>query len=64
MEEIEFEKLRAEISRMQAEQIKFNNEAFKLNNEALKIGKELKWYEIMMIVSITLAIVAVVKIFL
>jgi len=35
-----------------------------LNNEALKIGKELKWYEIMMIVSITLAIVAVVKIFL
>jgi hypothetical protein len=50
MEQIEIEKIHAEISKMVA--------------ETAKISKEAKWYEVAIIVSATLAIVAIAKLFL
>ncbi len=50
-------KVDAEIAKLMAETIKLNKESAKLN-------KELKWYEVSIIVAVTLAIVAVVKLFL
>lgn len=46
----ELEKLHAEISHLMA--------------QTSKLNKELKWYEVMVIIAITLAIVAVTKLFL
>jgi len=64
MEQIEIEKIRAEINKLMAEQFKLNNEAFKLNNEALKIRKEARWYEIVIAISATMAVIALAKLFL
>lgn len=39
-------------------------EIAKLMVETAKLNKELKWYEVMVIIAITLAIVAIAKLFL
>ncbi len=56
-EELQIEKLRTEINKMIAE-------TAKVNEEIKKVGKESKWYEVVIIVSATLAVVAIVKLFL
>lgn len=48
--ELQTEKLRAEIAKLMA--------------DTAKVNKETKWYEIVITVSVTLAIVAVAKLFL
>ena len=45
-------------------QMKVDAEIAHLIAQTLKLNKETRWYEIVMIVSATLAIVAVVKLFL
>ena len=59
---------RIEADKMQAETTKANVETDKMRVETAKVYKELKWYEIVIIVSVTvsvtLAIVAIVKLFL
>ncbi len=56
-----------EASKHQAETTKLQAEAAKLQIEALKTYKELKWYEVVVIVSIavsaTLAVTGIVKAF-
>ena len=49
-EDLEIDKLRTEINKMIA--------------ETAKVNKEIRWYEVIIIVSVTLAVVAVAKIFL
>lgn len=46
----ELEKMHAEISHLMA--------------QTAKVNKDLKWYEVMIVVAVTLAIVAIVKLFL
>lgn len=43
---------------------KIDAEIAKLMAETAKLNKELKWYEVSVIIAITLAVVAVVKLFL
>lgn len=43
---------------------KIEAEIAKLMAETAKLNKELRWYEVTIIVAITLAVVAVVKLFL
>ena len=57
MTEIENRKLEAEIANLMAE-------TAKLNSGSAKSHKELKWYEVTIIIAVTLAIVTVVKLFL
>ena len=45
-------------------ELKVDAEIAKLIAETVKINKEIRWYEVMIIVTATLAIVAVVKLFL
>ncbi len=56
-EGLEIDKLRTEINKMIAE-------TAKVNKETQKVSKEPQWYEVIIIVSVTLAVVAVAKIFL
>ena len=53
-----------ERDKMQAETAKANVETAKADIEMQKVYKELKWYEIVIIISATLAVVAIVKLFL
>ncbi len=55
------DKIRAEISKMIAETLKFNHESEKLRSDTAKINKELRWYEVTLIIAATLAIVAITK---
>lgn len=50
MEQIEISKINAEIAKLIA--------------ETAEINKKTRWYEVMLIVSVTLAVVAVAKLFL
>ncbi len=63
-EELEIEKLRTEINKMMSEIHKMMSETAKVNKETQKVSKEIRWYEVIIIVSVTLAVVAVAKIFL
>ena len=56
-EQSEHEQILATIANLNAQTAKFAA-------ETAKTGKELKWYEITVIIAITLAIVAIVKLFL
>ena len=56
-EDLQIEKLRTEINKMIAE-------TAKANEDARKTRKETQWYEVIMIVSVTLAVVAIAKLFL
>lgn len=56
-EALQIEKLRTEINKMIAE-------TAKANEEARKTRKETQWYEVIIIVSVTLAVVAIAKLFL
>ncbi len=65
---IETDKMRAETAKanterdkMMAETAKANIERDKMLAETAKVYKEIKWYEIVIIVSATLAVVAIVK---
>ena len=66
--ELYLEKVRAEINHLLAQITKSSVETDKMRAETEKVYKELKWYEIVIIVSgtvsVTLAIVAIVKLFL
>jgi len=44
--------------------MKFQVEIEKMRAETTKINKEISWYEVLLIVFVTLAVVAVTKIFL
>ena len=68
---IEADKMQAETAKANAETIKANVETDKMrvetakaNVEMEKVYKDLKWYEIVIIISATLAVVAIVKLFL
>lgn len=56
-EDLQIEKLRTEINKMIAE-------TARANEDARKTRKETKWYEVIIIVSVTLAVVAIAKLFL
>ena len=66
--ELYLEKVRAEINHLLAQIARSSVETDKMRAETEKVYKELKWYEIVIIVSVTvsvtLAIVAIVKLFL
>ena len=66
--ELYLEKVRAEINHLLAQIAESNVATDKMRAETAKVRKELKWYEIVIIVSVTvsvtLAIVAIVKLFL
>ena len=66
--ELYLEKVRAEINHLLAQITRARIETDKMQAETAKVRKELKWYEIVIIVSVTvsvtLAIVAIVKVFL
>lgn len=51
-----------EQTKIDAEIAKLIAETAKLNNESAKIHKELRWYEVGIVVAATLAVVAVVKV--
>ena len=55
--DLQIEKLRTEINKMIAE-------TAKANEDARKTRKETQWYEVIIIVSVTLAVVAIAKLFL
>ena len=61
---IEADKMQAETTRANVETDKMRVETAKANVEMEKVYKELKWYEIVIIISATLAVVAIVKLFL
>ena len=61
---IEADKMRAETTKANVETDKMRVETAKANVEMEKVYKELKWYEIVIIISATLAVVAIVKLFL
>lgn len=50
--------------KIQAEIAKLIAETLNLNTRTAKTDKELKWYEVTIIVAVTLAVVAVSKLFL
>ena len=56
-DQIQHEQILATIANLNAQTAKFAE-------EAQKTSKELKWYEIMVIVAVTLAVVAITKLFL
>ena len=56
-EDLQIEKLRTEINKMIAE-------TARANEDARKTRKETQWYEVIIIVSVTLAVVAIAKLFL
>ena len=62
-DDMELEQIRASIDQMSAnvEHMRVNNklaaETAKLGNEALKIQKEIKWYEIVIIVGMTATVI-------
>ena len=58
------DRARIEADKMRAETTKANVETDKMRVETAKANKELKWYEIVIIISATLAVVAIVKLFL
>ena len=62
--ELYLEKVRAEINHLLAQITRSSVETDKMRAETEKVYKELKWYEIVITVSLTLAIVAIVKLFL
>ena len=61
---IETDKMQAETAKANVETDKMRVETAKANVEMEKVYKELKWYEIVIIISATLAVVAIVKLFL
>lgn len=61
---IEADKMQAETAKANVETDKMRVETAKTDIEMQKVYKELKWYEIVIIVSATLAVVAIVKLFL
>ncbi len=58
------DKVQAEINNLLAQTARANIETDKMRAETVKVYKEIKWYEIVIIVSATLAVVAIVKLFL
>ncbi|RLA06452.1 MAG: hypothetical protein DRQ51_09290 [Gammaproteobacteria bacterium] len=64
MDGIQREKLKIEMRKMNAEMMKLNKETLKISNETLKLSSEIRYYPLVVGASLTLAIVAVVKIFL
>ena len=61
---VEIDKMQAETAKANVETDKMRVETAKANVEMQKEYKELKWYEIVIIISATLAVVAIVKLFL
>ena len=61
---IERDKMQAETAKANVETDKMRVETAKADIEMQKVYKELKWYEIVIIISATLAVVAIVKLFL
>ena len=61
---IEMDKMQAETAKANVETDKMRVETAKADIEMQKVYKELKWYEIVIIISATLAVVAIVKLFL
>ena len=57
------DKVQAEINNLLAQTARANIERDKMVAETAKVYKEIKWYEIVIIVSATLAVVAIVKFF-
>ena len=62
--ELYLAKVQAEINHLLAQITRSRIEADKMQAETAKVNKETKWYEILIIVSVTLAVVAIVKLFL
>ena len=62
--ELYLETVRAEINHLLAQIAKSNVETDKMRAETAKANKETKWYEIVIAISATLAVVAFVKLFL
>ena len=62
--ELYLEKVRAEINHLLAQIVESNVATDKMRAETAKANKETKWYEIVIAISATLAIVAIVKLFL
>lgn len=57
IEDMEKERVQVEIAKLMAD-------TMRINRETEKLSKELKWYEVTIIIAATLAIVAVAKLFL
>jgi len=68
LEQDQHEKVQAEIAKLIAETIAPNKktipETERLAAQTAKLYKELKWFEVVLIISATLAVVAIVKVFL
>ena len=62
--ELYLEKVRAEINHLLAQITRSRIEADKMQAETTKVNKETKWYEIIIAISATLAVVAIAKLFL
>ena len=62
--ELYLEKVRAEINHLLAQITRARIEADKMQAETAKVNKETKWYEIVIAISATLAVVAITKLFL
>ena len=58
------EKEKAEHDQVLATIANLNAQTAKFLIESQKTGKDLKWYEVMLIIAVTLAIVAIAKLFL
>ena len=58
------EKEQTEHDRIMATIANLNAQTAKFAAETKKTDKELKWYEVMMIIAVTLAVVAIAKLFL
>ena len=54
----------AEHDQIMATIANLNAQTAKLVSESQKNNKELRWYEVMIIIAVTLAVVAIVKLFL
>ena len=62
--ELYLEKVRVEINHLLAQITRSRIEADKMQAETTKVNKETKWYEIIIAISATLAVVAIAKLFL
>ena len=62
--EIYLAKVKVEINHLLAQITRARIEADKMQAETAKVNKETKWYEIVITISATLAVVAIAKLFL
>jgi len=62
--ELTHKKIQAEIAKIFTENDKMRTEINKMIAETAKVNKDIRWYEVVIIVSATLAVVAIAKLFL